>query len=130
MINKGFSDNRGRFEYRIEARSQCRNCKFFGECTKSKEGRRLYRQATAIYAEMVAEHYQTPDGQKVYSQRKIKVELPFGHIKRNLGIQAFLMRRKEGVKAELSIIGSIINLTRLSNLAGGTQKAIQLLKTV
>ncbi len=44
--------------------------------------------------------YQQPDSQEIYKRRKASVEHPFGHIKRNLGVTAFLLRGMAGVRAE------------------------------
>ncbi|MFH1613133.1 MAG: hypothetical protein ABIB46_05375 [bacterium] len=43
--------------------------------------------------------YLSDESQKIFKLRKQKVELPFGHIKRNLGVQSFLLRGLGGVKA-------------------------------
>ena len=47
-----------------------------------------------------------------------KVELPFGHIKRNLGVDSFLLRGLAGVRAEMSILCSCFNIARLIGLFG------------
>ena len=62
--------------------------------------------------------YNQEQSQAIYKLRKEKVELPFGHIKRNLGVTAFLLRGLEGVKAEMSLLASCFNITRLINIVG------------
>jgi transposase len=42
----------------------------------------------------------------------------FGHIKRNLGVTAFLLRGVEGVKAEMSLLASCFDITRMINIVG------------
>ena len=47
-----------------------------------------------------------------------KAELPFGHIKRNLGVGAFLLRGVEGAKAEMSLLASNFNMARMVTIFG------------
>ena len=53
-----------------------------------------------------------------YKLRKEKVELPFGHIKRNLKVDSFLLRGLKGVKAEASILATCFDLVRMITLLG------------
>jgi hypothetical protein len=46
------------------------------------------------------------------------VEHPFGHIKRNLKTDAFLMRGRDGVNAETSLLATCFNLARMITLLG------------
>ena len=62
--------------------------------------------------------YQSPQGQEVYKLRKEKVELPFGHMKRNLKAGQFMLRSKAGVDAELSILSTCFNIARMITLIG------------
>ena len=64
--------------------------------------------------------YEEPESQKTYALRKQKVELPFGHIKRNLKVDSFLLRGLDGVKAEASVLASCFNITRMIGLVGVT----------
>ena len=66
----------------------------------------------------IEETYQQEEGQKLYKLRKEKVELPFGHMKRNLGAGQFLLRGKEGVNAELSILSTCFNIARMITIIG------------
>lgn len=45
-------------------------------------------------------------------------EHPFGHLRRNLGVQSFLLRGIEGVRAEMSILATCFNLARMITLLG------------
>ncbi len=47
------------------------------------------------------------EGHKVYMMQE-KAELPFGHIKRNLKVDAFLLRGRDGAKAEASLLASCL----------------------
>ena len=62
--------------------------------------------------------YQHPDSQKIYDLRKEKAELPFGHIKRNLKFDAFLLRGKDGAKAEISLASACFNMARMITIIG------------
>ncbi len=64
------------------------------------------------------ETYQSPQGREIYKLRKQKVELPFGHMKRNLGAGQFLVRGRKGVNAELSILSTCFNIARMITLIG------------
>ena len=64
------------------------------------------------------ETYQQEEGQNLYKLRKEKVELPFGHMKRNLGAGQFLLRGKEGVNADLSILSTCFNIARMITIIG------------
>jgi len=44
--------------------------------------------------------------------------LPFGHFKRNLGVDSFLLRGLAGVRAEMSLLSTCFNLVRLISLVG------------
>ena len=78
----------------------------------------------------MARTYESEEGQRIYERRKMKVEHPFGHIKRNLGAGAFLMRGLSGVNAELSLLATSFNLVRMIRLLGGVDPLVQQLKQV
>jgi transposase len=104
--------------YRITSKLLCRKCQFFGACTTDKKGRTLSRLMNEETKLKLEANYQTGQSQAIYALRKQKVELPFGHIKRNLGVSAFLLRGLAGVKAEMSILSSCFNIARLITLLG------------
>ncbi|HLA48364.1 MAG TPA: transposase [Nitrospinota bacterium] len=89
-----------------------------GVCTTSREGRRVIRMAEESLKERLEDMYHSPKGQEVYRLRKQKVELPFGHMKRNLGAGQFLLRGKKGVDAELSILSTCFNVARMTTIIG------------
>ena len=68
--------------------------------------------------ERLEDMYHSPKGQEVYRLRKQKVELPFGHMKRNLGAGQFLLRGKKGVDAELSLLSTCFNVARMMTIIG------------
>src|SRR3989304_3443130 len=98
---------------------ECRSCERFGVCTTSKNGRHIIRmKENEELKAKLEETYQQEEGQKLYKLRKEKVELPFGHMKRNLGAGQFLLRGKEGVNAELSILSTCFNIARMITIIG------------
>ena len=68
--------------------------------------------------EQLAKIYESAEGQVIYKLRKQKVELPFGHFKRNLSCGQFLLRGKSGADAELSMLGTCFNIVRMITLIG------------
>ena len=97
----------------------CRHCRYFGECTRNRaNGRKIIRYANEAFRDKLAKQYQQSDSQAVYRLRKQKVELPFGHIKRNLGAGHFLLRGLEGVRAEMSLLSSCFNMARMISIIG------------
>jgi len=104
--------------YQITDKSLCHVCKYKSACTKSKGGRRINRLVNEETKEKIETQYKQEASQTIYKHRKDKVELPFGHIKRNLGAEAFLLRGLEGVKAEMSLLASCFNITRMINILG------------
>lgn len=104
--------------YKIKAGSICQNCKYFKECTKSKDGREIHRLLNEEIRVRLENQFETKASQKIYKLRQQKVELPFGHIKRNLGVSSFLVRGKEGAKAEMSLLSSCFNIRRMMTIVG------------
>jgi transposase len=116
-----YSSKKGHYLYRMEKASLCRECLHWGICTTSKRGRTIIRLKEEELREKLESRYASEDGQAIYKKRKAKVELPFGHIKRNLYGGAFLVRGLAGVRAEWSILASCFNITRIINLVGGVE---------
>jgi transposase len=104
--------------YQITDKSLCLNCPHFGLCTKAKYGRRIRRLVDEDLKLKLEHQYNLESSQAIYKLRKEKVELPFGHIKRNLGVTSFLLRGLEGVKAEMSLLASCFDVARMINILG------------
>jgi transposase len=103
-------------EYRT-GKGVCRQCRYFGECTTDrKNGRLLVRYVNEEFRERLACVFEQPDSRAIYGLRKQKSELPFGHIKRNLHADHFLLRRLAGVRAEASLLATSFNIARLITL--------------
>lgn len=114
--------------YNITNAKLCRKCKHFGVCTKSRVGRKLARLIDEKYKQKFEKKYLETQSQQIYKRRKEKVEHPFGHIKRNLKLDAFLLRGRDGTIAEISLLATCFNITRTISLMGMTglmtQKAV------
>ena len=110
---------KGRYVYRVK-RSICEKCQHFGKCTSGRIGRKLTRMIKEDLKEKLEAQYDQPQSQKIYNLRKQKVELPFGHIKRNLNSGHFLLRGLDGVKAEMSLLASCFNIARMISIIGVT----------
>jgi len=105
--------------YRIKDASLCRRCKNFGICTNARQGRKISRLIREELKEKVERQFNEPESQEIYVRRKTRAEHPFGHIKHNLGIRNFLLRGREGAKAEISIGATCFNIARMITLLGG-----------
>lgn len=104
--------------YRIEDKSVCFKCPHYGTCTKSKRGRQVTRMPNEEARERLERQYRESSSQAIYKLRKEKSELPFGHMKRNLGVQAFLLRGLEGARAEMGLLTCCFNIRRMMSLWG------------
>lgn len=107
--------------YRIKDAKLCRACKHFGICTKAKQGRKIYRLFREDLKEEIERQFEEAESQEIYSRRKSRAEHPFGHIKHNLEMRNFLLRGREGAKAEISIGATCFNIARMITLLGGVQ---------
>lgn len=105
-------------EYRIKSSRECLICTHYGVCTRAKRGRTITRLAKEELREELEKVYDSDEGQKIYGLRKQKVELPFGYMKRNLGAGYFLLRGQGGVNAEMSLLSTNFNLSRLITMFG------------
>jgi transposase len=104
--------------YAIADASICRQCPRFGTCTRSRTGRRVERPFTEEIRERLEARYRQSDAQQLMRKRKMRAEHPFGHIKHNLGMRAFLMRGLSGVRTEMALAATAFNVTRMIKLIG------------
>lgn len=112
-------DTKKAWVYQIASGSLCTNCRHFGVCTKNKrDGRKIRRMFDDDIKRRLEAQYEEPGSREVYKLRAQKVEHPFGHIKRNLGAGHFLLRGRAGVKAEMSMLGTCFNMSRMITLLG------------
>jgi hypothetical protein len=108
----------GKRHYQITNRKICQGCVHYGECTQAKKGRKIIRLALEEVKERFEAQYEEVSSQEIYVRRKARVEHPFGHIKRNLKTDGFLMRGQTGVNAETSLLATCFNLARMITILG------------
>jgi len=108
----------GHSVYMMKEKAICQECPHFGVCTRSKQGRTIARLLNEEVRQKLEAQYEESESQAIYKLRKEKAELPFGHIKRNLKFDAFLLRGLDGVKAEASLLASCFNIRRMITLVG------------
>jgi transposase len=114
----GTDKNNGKRHYQVTCREVCHRCAHYGSCTTAKKGRKIIRLPLEETKERLEAQYEQADSQEIYARRKARVEHPFGHIKRNLKTDAFLLRGREGVNAETSLLATCFNLARMITLLG------------
>ena len=106
------------YRYKITKKDLCLACQHYGICTKAKRGRVIERRDDEAVRERLEKEFALSENQAIYKRRQEKVELVFGHIKRNLGVSSFLLRGLEGVRAEMSLLSLCFNLRRMMTLLG------------
>ena len=119
LENKGIAfGSQEKISYKARGK-ECMGCKHFGICTTSKNGRWIVRMVKQEeQKKRLEEIYHKEESQKLYKLRKEKAELPFGHMKRNLGAGQFMLRGREKVNAELSILSTCFNIARMMTILG------------
>jgi hypothetical protein len=113
-----FSITKNHKLYRMENKNNCHTCKHYGICTTATRGRAIIRLFNEETKEKLKKIYSSTQAQAIYKLRKQKAELPFGHLKRNLGVGSFLLKGLEGVKAEMSVLGTCFNMARMITILG------------
>jgi len=104
--------------YQISDKGDCLGCCNFGKCTTSRNGRKVMRLNAEELRNRLEREYILPQNQAIYKRRQEKAELPYGHIKRNLGVSSFLLRGREGARAEMSILSVCFNVRRMLSILG------------
>lgn len=122
---KGLFRKAHRKEYRAR-KEDCQQCHHYGVCTTSKSGRKIVRLGDQEIKEEFEAIYASPEGQDIYKFRKEKVEVPFGHMKRNLGAGQFMLRGKPKVNAEVSILSTCFNIARMISILGVPRLILEL----
>lgn len=118
LVYDGLTRKRFGQTYKIKEVDTCLSCPAYGRCTTSKRGRKVSRLLAEDLRDRLEAEYALPQNQEIYKRRQEKVELVFGHIKRNLGVSSFLLRGREGVRAEMSMLSICFNLRRMMSLLG------------
>jgi transposase len=118
LRNVGINNRNKSHIYWIGQPSLCQYCPRFGSCTRSSQGRRVERPFTEAVRERLEERYRRSDAHALMQRRKMRAEHPFGHIKHNLGIKAFLMRGRQAAQSEFALAATCFNVTRMIRLIG------------
>ncbi len=114
----GSDKSSGKRHYQIARGEICQGCVHYGQCTEAKKGRKIIRLALEEVKERLEAQYEEASSQEIYVKRKARVEHPFGHIKRNLKTDGFLLRGRTGVNAETSLLATCFNLARMITILG------------
>ena len=114
----GTDKSSGKRHYQITHRKICQGCVHYGKCTEAKKGRKIIRLPLEEVKERLESQYKEAFSQEIYARRKARVEHPFGHIKRNLKTDGFLLRGQTGVNAETSLLATCFNLARMITVFG------------
>jgi hypothetical protein len=130
LKHSAFDKKANKHTYRISLKQDCLACTHFGSCTINKKGRTIKRHTFQADKERLETTYQLPESQLIYKQRKLRVELPFGHIKYNLQANQLLLRGREGARAECSLLFSAFNVSRMINLLGGVEGFCKAMRTI
>ncbi len=121
----------GKKRYQITDKKLCSCCRLWGLCTKSRTcGRRILRLRNEDMRERLEAQYEQPESREIYARRKSRVEHPFGHLKRNLKTDGFLLRGCDGVNAETSLLCTCFNIARMITLLGGVPQLVKRLQAI
>lgn len=124
LYRSSYNESKKCYRYRLK-NNPCNTCEFFGKCTKDKRGREITRLLNQEVVDKMELDYKQESNKNIYRRRQTKVELPFGHLKRNLGAGYFLLRGKTGANAEISILSTCFNISRIINLFGGVKETLK-----
>ena len=115
---RSIEKHKNHLRYQIRNKKLCHACKHYCQCTQAKDGRSIVRLHNEEMKLKLEAQYEEAASQKIYKRRKSRVEHPFGHIKRNLKTDSFLLRRKDGVQAETSLLATCFNVARMITIFG------------
>lgn len=118
LRSDGTAKNTGKRHYVITDAAICQACRHYGSCTNARKGRKIIRLPNEEVKLKLEAQYEQAASQAIYARRKTRAEHPFGHIKRNLRVDAFLLRGLEGARAEISVLASCFNVARMIAILG------------
>jgi transposase len=104
-------------DYRVYRCLECAGCQHFGQCTKSKKGRSIWRRVVDENIKKMRTKLDSESGKAIYAKRKHIIEPVFGHMKSVLGFTGFNLRGLQKVKAEFKIVAIAHNLKKISKYA-------------
>ncbi len=100
--------------YRVYRCYDCQDCPHFGECTKSKKGRTIWRMVNDKRIQAMRSKLDSEAGKAIYNKRKHIVEPVFGHMKTVIGFTSFHLRGLEKVNGEFKLVAIVHNLKKIS----------------
>ena len=121
LTHKGVDSERPHRNIYQAKSSDCIKCPYWEVCTTAKHGRKVTRSEYEDIIKNQEAIYKSEYGQEIYKLRKQRAEHPFGHIKRNLRAGQFLLRGREKVNAEISVLATCFNITRMITIIGITK---------
>jgi len=101
-------------QYHVYLCRVCKDCPYFGKCTKSKKGRSIWRRIVDEKIKAMRLKLDSESGKAIYSKRRHIAEPVFGHIKAVLGFTGFHLRGIIKVKGEFKLIAIVHNLKKIS----------------
>jgi len=103
-----------RGDYRVYRYGKCTECPHFGQCTKSKRGRSIWRRQVDGKVKAMREKLDTEAGKQIYAKRKYIIEPVFGQIKAAMGFTGFHLRGLSKVNLEFMLISIAHNLRKMT----------------
>lgn len=101
--------------------TECSTCTVKSACTKQR-ARCIRREMREHLQEEMRAKLSSEEGKDIYRQRMHLAEIPFGHLKHNLGFRHFLLRGREKVGAEFKLMCAAYNLKKILIVLSETQK--------
>jgi len=121
LKHQGIDTQRPHRHRYLAAAKECNQCPHHGVCTSGHTGRKVTRSEYEDIIRKQESVYASEQGQAIYKRRKQRAELPFGHWKRNLNAGQLLLRGREKVNAEVSVLATCFNLARMITIVGSAQ---------
>lgn len=107
-------DSKRGYYYRIYRCSQCGQCPHVGQCTKSPQGRSIWRRQVDEKVKAMRAKLDTAKGKEIYAKRKHIVEPVFAQIKGPMGFKRFHLRGLVKVNLEYLIVAIGHNLKKIA----------------
>lgn len=99
--------------YRRYATTHCKQCPQLGQCTSSKDGRKVKRYAGDEAKDALRKVMTHPQARSLYARRQAWVEPVFADVKERQGLRRFRRRGLKQVILEFALHASTHNLRRL-----------------
>lgn len=123
--------------FKIYECEDCHDCPLMNLCKTSASSQPKQMQKNmnlAYFKAQVKQTLSSPEGRRLYAQRKIDVETTYGHLKANLGFTRMSVRGKSKVHNELGIALMAVNLRKLVqqtvlNLLKHIKNGLEILKS-